>query len=146
MVQARNGRLEIEAVEVKHWGERWPSELVRGYNGYILRREGQAILFGGDTAHTSLFSQLRSRGPFAVALMPIGAYRPWILNHCTPEQALQMANDAGARYLVPIHHQTFRLSEEPMNEPIERFTAALDREPQRLAIRQVGESFVCPKT
>jgi L-ascorbate metabolism protein UlaG (beta-lactamase superfamily) len=144
--QGRNGKLEIEAFEVKHWGQRWPSELDRGYNGYILRREGKSILFGGDTAHTPLFSQVRSRGPFHAGIMPIGAYQPWIRNHCTPEQALEMANQAGAQYLVPVHHQTFRLSEEPMNEPIERFTAALDREPQRLAIRQVGESFVCPKT
>ena len=76
--------------------------------------------------------------------MPIGAYRPWIRNHCTPEEALEMANGAGAQYLVPIHHQTFRLSDEPMNEPIERFAAALEREPQRLAIRDVGQTFVCP--
>src|SRR2546427_6836363 len=70
----------------------WPSELNRGYNGYVLRREGKAILFGGDTAETPLFTALRSRGPFEAAIMPIGAYRPWIWNHCTPEQAVRMAN------------------------------------------------------
>src|SRR6266849_5591757 len=32
----RAGELQIEAVEVKHWGQRWPSKLERGYNGYIL--------------------------------------------------------------------------------------------------------------
>ena len=77
--------------------------------------------------------------------MPIGAYRPWIRYHCTPEQALEMANAARARYLVPVHHQTFRLSEEPMTEPIERLTAALQAEPERLALRQVGETFVYPE-
>jgi len=78
------GGLDIEAFEVKHWGQRWPSETPRGYNGYVLRREGKALLFGGDTAHTRLFSELRSRGPFEAAIMPIGAYDPWIRNHCTP--------------------------------------------------------------
>jgi len=141
----RAGELQIEAVEVKHWGQRWPSKLERGYNGYILRREGKAILFAGDTAHTPLFSGLRSRGPFAAAIMPIGAYRPWIWNHCAPEQAIEMTNWAGASYIVPIHHQTFRLSDEPLSEPIERLEAALDREPERLALRKVGESFVCPR-
>jgi len=139
------GELQIEAIEVKHWGQRWPSERVRGYNGYILRREGKAILFGGDTARTSLFSDVRSRGPFKAAIMPIGAYQPWIWNHCTPEQALEMANAAGAEYLLPVHHQTFRLSDEPMNEPIHRLEAALEREPERLALRRVGETFVCPE-
>src|SRR5262245_33356002 len=68
------GELRVEAFEVKHWGERWPSDVPRGYNGYILRREGKAILFGGDTALTSTFRDIRVRGPFEVALMPIGAY------------------------------------------------------------------------
>lgn len=133
------GDLQIEAIEVKHWGQRWPSERERGYNGYILRREGKAIVFGGDTAHTRLFADLQ--GPFEAAIMPIAAYRPWIRNHCTPEQALEMANWAGAKYIVPVHHQTFRLSEEPMNEPIERLTAALASEPERLGLRRVGESL-----
>lgn len=146
ILRTANGDLQIEAFEVKHWGKRWPSEKVeRGYNGYILRREGKAILFGGDTAETTLFRDLRSRGPFEAAFMPIGAYQPWIHAHCTPEQAVHMANDAGARYVVPIHHQTFQLSEEPMSEPIERFQVALQSEAQRVALTQVGESFVCPK-
>jgi L-ascorbate metabolism protein UlaG (beta-lactamase superfamily) len=137
------GELQVEAIEVKHWGQRWPSERPRGYNGYVLRREGKALLFAGDSALTPLFKAVRSRGPFEFAIMPIGAYRPWIWNHCSPEQALEMTNWAGARYLVPVHHQTFRLSEEPMNEPIERLCAALGREPERLALRQVGETFAC---
>jgi L-ascorbate metabolism protein UlaG (beta-lactamase superfamily) len=135
------GDLEIQAVQVKHWGQRLPSKMLRGYNGYILRREGKALIFGGDTALTPLFGELRSRGPFAVALMPIGAYRPWIWNHCNPEQAVEMANAAGADYIVPIHHQTFKLSDEPRGEPIERLEAALQHEPERLALRQVGETF-----
>jgi L-ascorbate metabolism protein UlaG (beta-lactamase superfamily) len=117
----------------------------RGYNGYVLRREGKAILFGGDTAQTPLFADIKSRGPFEAAIMPIAAYQPWIANHCTPEQAAEMVNRAGARYIVPVHHQTFRLSDEPMNEPIERLEAAFQREPERIALRKVGESFVCPK-
>jgi L-ascorbate metabolism protein UlaG (beta-lactamase superfamily) len=129
-------------VEVKHWGERWPSELERGYNGYILRREDKAILFAGDTALTPVLADCRSKGPFAAAIMPIGAYRPWIWNHCTPEQAVEMANAANAQYIVPVHHQTFKLSDEPMEEPIERLKVALDHEPERLALKQVGETFV----
>jgi L-ascorbate metabolism protein UlaG (beta-lactamase superfamily) len=145
-LRAAHGELQVEAFEVKHWGKRWPREKIeRGYNGYILRREGKAILFGGDTAETPLFRDLRSRGPFDVALMPIGAYDPWIHAHCTPEQAVNMANDAGARFVVPIHHQTFQLSDEPMVEPIERLQAAMQREPERLALQKIGDTFVCPK-
>jgi L-ascorbate metabolism protein UlaG (beta-lactamase superfamily) len=138
-----NSSLTIEAVQVKHWGERWPNKLERGYNGYILQREDKRLLFAGDTAHTPLFSELRSKGPFAAAIMPIGAYRPWIWNHCDPEQAVAMANAARADYIVPVHHQTFRLSDEPMSEPMERLEQALAHEPERIALKQVGETFVC---
>lgn len=136
------GELEIQAIEVKHWGARWRKDRHRGYAGYILSREGRKILFGGDTANTPLFRELRSHGPFEAAVMPIGAYRPWIHSHCTPEQAVEMANAAGARHLVPIHHSTFKLSEEPMSEPIERMEAALHHEPGRLALRKIGETCV----
>jgi L-ascorbate metabolism protein UlaG (beta-lactamase superfamily) len=70
------GELEIQAIEVKHWGARWPNEKPRGYNAYILRREGRSILFAGDTALTPTLGQLRSQKAFDVAIMPIGAYNP----------------------------------------------------------------------
>ena len=128
---------------MQHWGQRWPSELARGYNGYILSREGKHLLFGGDTAWTPLFRAVR--GEYEAAIMPIGAYDPWIQSHCTPEQALEMVNLAGARYIVPVHHQTFRLSRERMLEPIERLTAALSGERERLGLQSVGETFICPR-
>lgn len=140
------GELRVEAFEVNHWGKRWPNEEIgRGYNGYILRREGRALIFAGDTANTPLFGNLRPRGPFDAAIMPIGAYDPWIRSHCTPEQAVEMATAAGASYIVPVHHQTFKLSDEPMSEPIERIQTALQHEPERLALKQIGESFIVPK-
>ena len=74
--------------------------------------------------------------------MPIGAYDPWIYNHCTPEQAVTMADAAGARLIVPVHHQSFRLSNEPFMEPIERIQQALAQEHDRLALREIGETVV----
>jgi hypothetical protein len=55
-----------------------------------------------------------------------------------------MANAAGARFIVPVHHQTFRLSLESFREPIERFEAALSKTPERIALREIGETFVLP--
>ena len=93
---------------------------------------------------TESFSALRQHGPIDVAIIPISAYNPWIQSHCTPEQAVQMANAAGARFVVPVHHQTFRLSFEPLGEPIARFEAELSKAPERIALREIGETFVLP--
>jgi hypothetical protein len=43
---------------------------------------------------------LRASGPIDLAIMSIGAYNPWILSPCTPEQAVQMANEAGAHFAI----------------------------------------------
>jgi L-ascorbate metabolism protein UlaG (beta-lactamase superfamily) len=91
---------------------------------------------------TPVFRAHRRFGPFEAVVMPIGAYDPWIWAHCTPEQAASMADDAGARLIVPVHHQSFQLSREPFLEPIERLRQALAREPERLALSEIGETAV----
>ncbi len=141
------GKIDISAFAVKHWGARKQRDDYRGYNGYLLKsRNGgrRRIIFAGDTAMTDNFAELRRHGDIDIAIMSIGAYNPWIRSHCTPEQAIEMANDAGARFIMPVHHQTFRLSFEPVREPIERFQAALRNQPERIALREIGETFVLP--
>ena len=141
-VKTRHGDLTVRAIEVKHWGARIQRDTWRGYTGWVLEREGRKLLIGGDTALSGAFQQHRALGPFEAAVMPIGAYDPWIWNHCTPEQAVTMASAAGARLLVPVHHQSFQLSREPFMEPIERVQEALMHERDRLALRDIGETAV----
>jgi L-ascorbate metabolism protein UlaG (beta-lactamase superfamily) len=139
-IRTPRGELEVTSIQVKHWGARLGRDTYRGYNGYVLRREGRALLFGGDTAMTPLFAAHRRHGPFEAAIMPIGAYDPWIYNHCTPEQAVAMADAAGARLFVPIHHRTFALSREAFDEPIDRARSALAAEKDRLAVSEIGDT------
>ncbi len=141
-VVTRHGDAQVRAIEVKHWGARLQRDTYRGYTGFIVEREGRKLLIGGDTASTGVFADHRRFGPFEAAIMPIGAYDPWIRNHCTPEQAVTMADAAGARLFVPVHHQSFQLSREPFFEPIERAQGALAAERDRLALREVGETVV----
>jgi L-ascorbate metabolism protein UlaG (beta-lactamase superfamily) len=138
------GNINVSAFRVKHWGARKQRDNYRGYNGYILERNGHRIIFGGDTAMTDSFAELRSHGRIDLAIMSIGCYNPWIRTHCNPEEAVQMANAAGAQFIMPVHHQTFRLSFEPFREPIERFESALQKTPERIALREIGETFVLP--
>ncbi len=138
------GEINISALPVNHWGARKQRDTYRGYNGYLLERKGRRIIFTGDTAMTDSFAEIRRHGAVDVAIMSIGAYNPWIQSHCSPEQAVEMANAAGARFIIPVHHQTFRLSFEPFREPIERFEAALGKTPERIALREIGETFVLP--
>ena len=146
-VKTASGEIDVSAFRVNHWGARKQRDTYRGYNGYLLEsreRRRHRIIFAGDTAMTDSFAELRQHGEIDVAIMPIGAYNPWIRAHSSPEEAVEMANAAAARFIMPVHHQTFRLSFEPFREPIERFEAALGKTPERIALREIGETFVLP--
>ena len=90
---------------------------------------------------TTVFRDVRGPKPFDLAIMPVGAYNPWIRAHCTPEQAWRMANDAGAEFIFPVHHQTFQLSREPLLEPIERLYVAAGKDSHRVAADRIGQEF-----
>ena len=144
--QARVGPLAIRGVEVNHWGARMRTDAWRGYNGYLIETDRYRIVFGGDTALTDSFRGLRSRRPVDLAIMPIGAYNPWIHVHCNPEQAWRMAQDCRAEFILPVHHQTFRLSSEPFHEPIERLLDCAANEPRRVVVTGVGQEWSHEKT
>lgn len=141
-VTTPRGDAVVRAIEVKHWGARIQRDTHRGYTGFVVEREGRRLLIGGDTASSGAFRNHRRFGPFEAAVMPIGAYDPWITNHCTPEQAVSMADAAGARLFVPVHHRTFSLSREPVDEPIARAEQMLAAERGRLGLREIGETLV----
>ena len=137
--RTRVGHISVKAFPVNHWGARLHHDRYRGYNGYLIEAGRYRVVFGGDTAAANTFRALRSSRKIDLAIMPVGAYDPWIRYHCTPEQAWQMANDAGAEYFLPVHHQTFQLGREPRHEPIERLFGAAGKEPGRIAIQQIGQ-------
>jgi L-ascorbate metabolism protein UlaG (beta-lactamase superfamily) len=136
--------LRIESTEARHWGARMVTDSHRGYGGYLVRKAGRSVLFAGDTAYTDALTRLRHRGPIDLAILPIGAYDPWITNHASPEQAWLMFRRLGAGWVLPVHHSTFRLSREPIDEPIRRFLAAAGPERWRVAVTEVGGTWTLP--
>ena len=140
----RVGPLSILGVRVNHWGARLRTDVHRGFNGYLIETKRHRVLFGGDTAHTDTFRSVRSSKPIDLAILPIGAYDPWIHVHCSPEQAWRMGADCGAEFLLPVHHQTFRLSREPYLEPVERFLEAAGNRPERVVTTRIGHEWSRP--
>jgi L-ascorbate metabolism protein UlaG (beta-lactamase superfamily) len=120
------GGLELTMTPCKHWGARLFKDTHRGFGGYVIRGGGHSLYHSGDTAYFDGFTHIGKRLKPEVALLPIGAYRPDSYRgvHTCPEEALQGFLDLGARRMIPMHYGTFRLSQEPMEEPVERLMAA----------------------
>ncbi len=136
--------LTIRAMGARHWGRRWPPfGAGYGFNSYVLEKNGRRMLLACDSAQTDLFAGLASTPP-DVAAFSIGAYDPWIYNHANPEQVWAMFQQTRARYLIPIHWGTFRLSKEPMQEPLQRLIAAAGIQQDRIVIRQIGATWTMP--
>jgi L-ascorbate metabolism protein UlaG (beta-lactamase superfamily) len=136
----RVGALSIRGIQVSHWGARLRSDVHRGFNGYLIETHRQRVVFGGDTALTDTFRSVRSSRRVDLAILPIGAYDPWIRVHCNPEQAWRMAGDCGAEHVLGVHHQTFRLSREPLLEPADRLLEAAG-DSNRVVATRIGQEW-----
>jgi len=141
--------VKLKALEVKHRGARYPGEKDRAngfvtdgrsYNAYILERSGKKILFGGDTTFMDKFKLHKSKS-VNIAIMPIGGYNPMRSQHCTPEEALVMAEyHLGAKYFIPMHCKTFD-SGKDLYEPLEWMKKSEKHYSMKIGLRDIGETF-----
>jgi len=135
----------IESIPVEHWGARKLTDKHRGYGGFLISKNGRSLVFGGDTAYTNAFASLRHRAQIDLAILPIGAYDPYIYAHASPEQSWAMRREMNATYILPMHHSTFQLSREPVKEPIARLLRAAGDERWRIALTEPGETWRLPE-
>lgn len=141
--------INFKAIEVKHFGWRYPGEKDRSaghfkdgrsYNGFIIERNGKKILFGGDTAFTDKFKKQREEN-VDLAIMPIGGYKPHKEYHCNPEEALVMAEYyLGAKYFIPMHTKTFD-SGDMIYEPLRWLNKSSSNYNIEIGLRDIGETF-----
>ena len=141
--------INFKGIETQHFGWRYPGEKDRSggymkdgrsFNGFIMERHGKKVLFGGDTTFTDKFKKHRDEN-VDIAIMPIGAYKPWRKYHCTPEEALVMAEyHLGAKYFIPIHTKTFD-SGEMIYEPLDWLNKSSKNYSIKVGLRDIGETF-----
>jgi L-ascorbate metabolism protein UlaG (beta-lactamase superfamily) len=135
------GGVEITMTPAQHWGARMMRDVHRGFGGYVLRSGTQSVYHSGDSGYFAGFREIGERLAPEIALLPIGAYKPdgFRQVHTSPEDALRAFVDLGAERMVPMHYGTFRLSEEPMEEPLPRLIGAAQVAGMQDLIAPLGE-------
>ena len=141
--------LTVVCLPTQHWSARTLfDENRRLWSGWAVLGRTRRFYFAGDTGYYApIFEEIGRRfGPFDLGAIPIGAYMPpamMRLSHVTPEEALHVFEDIGARRLVTIHWGTFNLANEPLGEPPVRTEAEARRlslDPDRIWILRHGET------
>lgn len=118
---------KVTALEAMHGGWRYPWQKGLKAVSYVLEKEDRCLFFCGDSAWGPHFSSIGRRFDIDWALLPIGAYSPrWFLKsrHLNPEVAVEAFWALRGRMCIPYHFGAYRLSLEPIQEPLPRFARA----------------------
>lgn len=114
--------VNVTFVPSQHWSRRGLlDENATLWGGFVLERDGARVYHSGDTAWFDGFREIGERvGPIDAAMLPIGAYEPrWFMRsqHIDPIEAVRAFEALGAERFVAMHWGTFRLTDEPLDEP-----------------------------
>jgi len=155
--ETRLGTVALGCTPAQHFSARGPTDRDRTlWCGWSVAAPSRQLFFAGDTGYHPEFPAIGDRfGPFHAALLPIGAYEPrWFMRpvHMNPEEAVQAFRDLhlsrppiGGRpaVMVGMHWGTFRLTDEPLDEPPARARVAwvaAGFDPQDVWLLAHGES------
>lgn len=139
--------LFITLVPARHWSKRTPFDTNKAlWGGYVIQKGEHTLYHAGDTAYGDHFKEIAERFAIDEAFVPIGAYRPEYImkhNHTDPAEALRAGSDLRAKTLIPIHYGTFRLSDEPLDEPLQWFNRLIgkNRYPFTPIVLRIGEIY-----
>ena len=139
--------LFITLVPSRHWSNRTNIDMNKAlWGGYVIQNSDHTLYHSGDSAMGEHFKEIRERFEIDEAFLPIGAYKPEPIMrhfHISPLEALQAAEDLGAKTLIPIHYGTFKLADDGLDEPIEWFKELIQTNsyPFEPKILHIGEVY-----
>ncbi|MEP3231643.1 MAG: MBL fold metallo-hydrolase [Hyphomicrobiales bacterium] len=125
------GKAKIHFEPMHHWSARKTSDRRMAlWAAFVVESKAGKVYFVGDTGfHNGInFKAVRKKhGGFKASIVPIGAYSPrWFMKdvHQNPEEAVQSHILCNAEVSIAHHWGMFQLTNEPIEEPIERLAAA----------------------
>jgi len=148
----RLGEVTVTFVPAQHWSRRGFTDANRTlWGGFVIEGPSGRVYHTGDTGWFEGFAEIGRRFPeIDAALLPIGAYDPeWFMSpqHMNPEEAMRAFEALGARRMIAMHWGTFKLTDEPLDEPPVRLEAERVRRglaPERVRVVAIGETVELP--
>ncbi|MCC5813546.1 MAG: MBL fold metallo-hydrolase [Leptospira sp.] len=141
--------MEITFTPTQHFSARGLHDRDRTlWGSFLLSSTKAKVYFAGDTGYFDGFKEIGEKWKgIDLAILPIGAYEPrWFMSpvHTSPEQSVQAFADLGAEFMLPMHYNTFVLSDEALDEPLNLTRSTfqdLSLDEKKLLGLKIGESF-----
>ncbi|MBM9538108.1 MBL fold metallo-hydrolase [Desulfobulbus alkaliphilus] len=137
-----------------HWSARGLFDRNRAlWAAFVITTPGGNLYFVGDSGYGEgkNFRAAREKfGTFRLAVLPIGSYEPrWFMgsNHMNPEEAVLAYQLLGAPLTIPIHYNTFQLTDTGYEAPLRDLQTAMEeyQVPEgRFRAMKVGEHWWVP--
>ncbi len=127
---AVHNNIRFTALPAIHYSQRSTNDRNKTlWSAWSFSSASGKYFFSGDTSYSPFFFEDigRKDGPYDLAMISIGAYKvreSGPESHLTPEEAIKVANEIGAKTIVGMHWGTIELSDEPHWEPPVRFKKA----------------------
>ena len=116
------GSSKVHFVECQHNLRRAPRSHATLWGSFVIETSQGAIYFAGDTGYSPHFADQGERyGPFALSIIPIGAYEPRYFMkamHLNPAEAVAAHKDLKSEQSLGIHFGVFQLTWEGIDQPI----------------------------
>jgi len=114
--------LSFTFVPVQHWSSRVIVDRNKSlWGGWVIEYENKKIFFAGDLGFSKDIIDIKEKfGEFHLAFIPIGAYAPrWFMKtmHVNPFEAVKIHKIIAPKKSIAMHWGTFKLTDEPLNEP-----------------------------
>jgi L-ascorbate metabolism protein UlaG (beta-lactamase superfamily) len=114
--------VHVTYLPAKHWNRRGLTDMnTMLWGSFMLQCKQHTVYFGADSGMGIHFEEIGTLFPsIDYAMLGIGAYKPeWFMHtaHTSPADVLIAQQQLKAKQLVPMHHGTFDLSDEPIFYP-----------------------------
>lgn len=147
------GGMRVTAVPAQHDGWRYGLDRAwrkAGFTGWVVEHRGLTVYYSGDTGlSVPVFRAVAARFPsIDVALLPIGPIHPRDFHrevHLDPEEALTAFELLGARWMVPVHFDTFVQAVDEVGEAKAALLHAMQErgvDEGRVVLLEIGEQHV----
>jgi L-ascorbate metabolism protein UlaG (beta-lactamase superfamily) len=112
------------------------------WGGYFIDNGKHKVYYTGDGGYYDIFGRVREKlGAPDLMIAECGQYDPaWAEIHMFPEETVQAAQDAGAKWLIPVHWGTFCICNHAWDDPIIRVTEKASEEGINIATPRIGQT------